>query len=621
MNRFKFKSKQEILNSLSLTNSFTDIRDSFLVNDIQELRDLDLTTGMRQLLKQLEPFCHSLETILFYKNEIESVLLVSMGILERSPNDDESSIILESSGVLESSENTTETQRDNKVVPNAIQLITSYCQDLQLDAYPFIWLVFPHLAGIIRNLPVESVQIYFEALQKLFKVFSKSLVTDYKRLLLSLEGLFEKDFQFLIAKTLAILTRKLNSFDEVFDTLRPTDASLVISEAFKVTGEFHSLSSKWIAMMVEKDYDLDTCETVFNILGHYGNPKNMHELFLHLYSLYPVLDEPKRKRLFLLNRALFLLNVWVGLRSGDRLQDKQQLLVFIRDNFALDYDWLRLLATSMLSCTNYELSILHSILRLLKTTEKSFVLYEFVLQGNPTLYWKSLFIDSLELALDLQNYKFIFRVINYGILVELIPHQYRSNSGLNISKQHTQSLLKAIDVCELKDLLCLVNVVMIFDIQPVYIMENLHKYLEIPCVEENFPIIGTVLECCAIRENQNLQKLYTTSIERYLKFGYQNVNILRGFNRLVSVMPKEHLKLKQLIEVYKILEFNCGSFNPDIRRFTFDILTKYEQPQVPPWSSITGPCHVTMIYLRFWNYCLKWRRYQTTPKTSEKNKY
>ena len=272
--------------------------------------------------------------------------------------------------------------------------------------------------------------------------------------------------------------------------------------------------------------------------------------------------------------------------------DRSLLLQFVGKNFNIEKEqgWIEFLGTCMLSCSYLDLAPCYKILADLKTNSASFSLYDFVRVGNPTLFWRLLFHDCLQLALDTKNYEFLARMNYDGLAVEQIPHQYRNQHGLLISDKHRDELLSATNDSNSSRLFSLVNVISLFDIPASLVLKTLRPYLELPLVSENLALIGTVLECCSVKANIELEGLYEKSVDSYLSACSNNLNVLRGFLRLVDSLPASYLTTNRLEIVYKLLERNLGSFNHDIRQTTFEILLRYQQPCFPASNEIfNGP--------------------------------
>ena len=274
LEKMKFKSKREILKTLDFGVKFERDEDSFFVNEIQEIRDLDLTLGMQELLHNLEPHSKTLETVLFYKDNISNLLLKALGQI--SPQSDE----------------------EARLVPNAIKLVKALCKDLNEEVYSFVLDSFPLMAKAIPKIEVELVQQWFECIVSIFKLYSKKLIIDYEIMLNSFKPLFTNEYQTHICKSMAVLTRKLSTFDVILNIgLKAEQIALVIAEAFKVSNQFHSSSEKWISQLLLGDCDLQVCKTVFILLGHYGTSDSMKELFGFCMKLY-VENQNSRTRSF-----------------------------------------------------------------------------------------------------------------------------------------------------------------------------------------------------------------------------------------------------------------------------------------------------------------------------------
>ena len=272
---FKFQSKRQQLANLQVNLSFERDEESFFVEEINELRDLDLTLKMTDLLSNLKEYSKSLETVLFYKNNIEDLLLGALG----KASIDTTNLAVESTEIT--------TVNDELVVPNVMRLVKAFCKDLDKEVYPFLLKALPFISRAIPKLEVEFIQMWFESLLTIFKLFSKQLTLDYELVLTSFKTVFISDFQNHMARTLAILTRKLPNFDLILNsTFNIDQKAIIIAEAFKVSGEFHSNTEKWITSMMLNEYDLELCSKVFILLGHYGTAENMKDLFEICMKLY-----------------------------------------------------------------------------------------------------------------------------------------------------------------------------------------------------------------------------------------------------------------------------------------------------------------------------------------------
>ena len=296
-------------------------------------------------------------------------------------------------------------------------------------------------------------------------------------------------------------------------------------------------------------------------------------------------------------RILYLFNIWVGIRKGDRIKDRQTLVKFVGNNFDFKIsNWPQVLGTLMLSSTYLDIAPCYKAITSLTETTESFILYEVVRIGNPQLFFKLLFHDFLQLALITKNYIQIARMNNFGLDVALIPYQYRTQNGLTISDKHRDELLAATNNATSGELFSLVNVISLFEIDTELLLKTLKPYLELPLINENLALIGTVLECCSVKSNDDLESLYEKAIGSYLPSNLENVNLLRGFLRLVVSLPKHYLTLDKLTSVYKLLETNVSSFNPEVRRTTLEIFLKYQQPLFPQSNTVyTGPSTVQIF--------------------------
>jgi hypothetical protein len=629
-NRFKFASLKQRKESLKIKSFTLEKEDLWFKAEFERLMDLDLSSGYTRVAKLIKNWVHSLETLLYFKNEITKALMWGLKDIVASY------VGLEA---FESDENELElTGKENvrESTISIVSLVTALVKDLQGEIYSEMLEFLSLLVKIAAHTTnTEDIKAIFESFDAIFKVHSKNLRQDIVSVLTIFDELFTKGDEYLLqwgGQVLGQLLRKAStdlvfeyyllkiqgncvtiheelvedesSEDEEIESLEETthskelklriswekSAAMIFFQAFKqVDNGFYSQTEKIFTKMLHYYASPDKIaefqkmnsqlvpkveqmlEYLAVLMGHHGSAATLAPMFTILIDFYR-----KTKSV----TAILLISVWTGLRKGSRIQgtifvilDREQLLKFI---ILINDD---MNSSSQIANERF-LFLFMSFAAHANATE--LLSAHRIFQQVPMDSYQFAFFDMFYSAqpsltglykqhpIDgLMGYCYVAQMIERGLKLELGPHS-------KFCQDFEKSLAQESYIS-----LAIIASAPSYDIN----FESLWNLADKVFESKDSALLGKYLQVLVSKANSKnisqLQSIYE-QVVNLLKRERASLGYLKGAKEYIAFLAANgNLQITKFEDILEIVGESMGSLYSDIRLQTVQILLQF----LPPTSS------------------------------------